>query len=92
MPAPVYERALRTAGADNTLEGENVAIGSRNVTEARRFMQGLCHVAIISDAASTGISLHASKIAAAPASRFRRRVHLTLELAWSAQAAIQVMG
>ncbi|CDW58965.1 sno, strawberry notch 1 [Trichuris trichiura] len=90
-PNTLDELINELGGPQNVAELRNdgdVPVEMMNMTEKERFMNGSKRIAIISEAASSGISLHADR----RVSNHKRRVHITLELPWSADKAVQQFG
>jgi len=77
-----------STGYQRRNDGENINLDLINIQEKDHFMNGEKFVAIISEAASSGISLHADK----RVPNKRKRVHITMELPWSADRAVQQFG
>ena len=67
---------------------DGVAMKKVNQYEMKQFQDGKKRIAIISDAASTGISLHSDL----GTNNQQKRVHITLELGWSADKQMQTFG
>lgn len=67
---------------------DGVPMHRANLYEMHKFQDGEKRIAIISNAGSLGISLHSSL----KAKNKQRRVHITLELGWSADIQLQSFG
>jgi len=83
----IVQHANGQIGYESRSESD-VPLEMLNISERERFMHGEKLVAIISEAASSGISLQADR----RCQNTRRRVHVTLELPWSADRAVQQFG
>ena len=92
LGGPEFVAELTGRTAKERRGGERRGGASRaavsNLAELRAFNDGQKQVAIISPAASTGISLHADP----SFGNVRRRAHFTLELPWAAAPVVQQLG
>jgi hypothetical protein len=86
------KRLMRNAKTGKTeyvkRAGDGVAADKVNLAEMEAFQSGKKRIAVISRAASTGISLHASN----RAKNQQRRRQIAVELDWSADSEMQTFG
>lgn len=90
--AELTGRTLRPRQTPRTAGGKYEAVAVSQATHERErmaFMTGAKRVAIISEACSTGISLHADALTP---SAGKRRLHFCLEMAWGADKVLQQLG
>ncbi|KAK9822510.1 hypothetical protein WJX81_008146 [Elliptochloris bilobata] len=85
-----HKRMVRNADGTYSYvaRSQDCPLDQVNMAEKHAFQSGRKLVAVISDAASTGISLQADRKCA----NTRPRTHITLELAWSADKTVQQLG
>mmetsp|Transcript_52934 Transcript_52934/g.115775 ORF Transcript_52934/g.115775 Transcript_52934/m.115775 type:complete len:1228 (+) Transcript_52934:1277-4960(+) len=82
---------LKTSASSSSLGGAD-SMDSVNNSENRAFQSGKKLVAIITEAASAGISLHADRREEANGNKPRPRRMICLELPWAADKAVQQLG
>lgn len=85
------KRQLRKARGTGAARGAAGAL-SVNVAEQRAFQSGAKHFAVITEAASAGISLHSDRREVKGGATPRRRHMICLELPWAADKAVQQLG
>lgn len=89
-PAQVAELTGRSLRRTADKKHAKVNVGQQlHERERKAFQAGVKQAAIISEAASVGISLHADR--REPSAR-KRRLHFCLELAWGADRVMQQLG
>ena len=89
-PAQVAELTGRSLRRTADKKHAKVNVGQHlHEREREAFQRGVKKAAIISEAASVGISLHADR---REASSHKRRLHFCLELAWGADRVMQQLG
>lgn len=93
-PSKVAELTGRKERFDGSVQkfvprgGPEVSRKDVNIVEMRNFQSGKKRVAVLSGAADTGISLHSGL----NVENQQQRYHITLQVGWSAEKAMQMLG